>query len=103
MRRSSDCAAPVLRVLRGVPAPLLTVRAAAEALGVSTATLYALVRARELPHIRLTRNGIRLRPQDVAEFIATRFQARSAPCEHRLHTVGVAGSSPAAPNENPGT
>jgi len=64
----------VLRILRGVPAPLLTVRAAAEVIGVSTATLYALVRAQELPHIRLTRNGIRLRPQDVAEFIAARFR-----------------------------
>jgi excisionase family DNA binding protein len=55
-----------------VAAPLLTVLAAAEALGLSRATVYWLIDRGELPHVRLTRNGIRLRPADLAVFVSRR-------------------------------
>ena len=68
--KSATRAAPVLRGLRVVPGPLLSVRTAAEALGLSRATVYALIDRGELPHVRLSRNGIRIRPADLAAYVA---------------------------------
>ena len=68
--KSAARAAPVLRGLRVVPGPLLSVRTAAEALGLSRATVYALIDRGELPHVRLSRNGIRIRPADLAAYVA---------------------------------
>jgi excisionase family DNA binding protein len=47
---------------------LLTVRAAAARLGVSTATVYKLVARGDLPHIRVS-NAIRLNPADLASYL----------------------------------
>ena len=59
---------PVKRAFNS--ACLLTVRAAAEALTVSPATVYGPIAKGELPHVRLTRNGLRLRLTDIAAFLA---------------------------------
>jgi excisionase family DNA binding protein len=58
-----------LRVLDGGADHLLTVRAAAERLAVSTATVYALCERGELPHVRVS-NAIRIAPADLAAFLA---------------------------------
>jgi excisionase family DNA binding protein len=58
------------------PAPsgrLLSVREAAEALGVCTATLYTIVERGELPHVRIS-NAIRIAPSDLAAFVEARRQ-----------------------------
>jgi len=60
----------VLRSFRAAAAPLLSVRAVAEALGVSPATVYGLIDRGQLPDVRLTRNGIRIGPAELAAFIA---------------------------------
>jgi excisionase family DNA binding protein len=70
--KSAARAAPVLRRLRAVPGPLLSVRAVAEALGMSRATVCAMVERGEIPHVRLTTNGIRVRPADLAAFVQSR-------------------------------
>jgi excisionase family DNA binding protein len=48
---------------------LLTVRQVAEQLGVSTATVYALVDRGELVHVRVS-NAIRIAAADVSAFVA---------------------------------
>jgi excisionase family DNA binding protein len=63
-----------LRVVDGWRDRLLTVRQVAERLGVSTATVYALVARGELVHVRVS-NSIRVGPADVAMFIAARTNA----------------------------
>jgi excisionase family DNA binding protein len=50
-------------------APLMTVRQAAEFLGLCTATVYALCAEGALRHVRIL-NAIRIRPSDVRAFIA---------------------------------
>ncbi len=47
----------------------MTVRAAAERLAVSTATVYALCDRGELPHVRIS-NAIRIAPADLAAYLA---------------------------------
>lgn len=60
---------PVLRLARE---PLLSVRQVAEQLGVSAATVYAIVERGELPHVRVSSNAIRISRVDLAAFIAGR-------------------------------
>ena len=51
--------------------PLLNARQVAERLGVSRRTAYDL----PIPRVRVARNAIRWRPQDVREFVARRVEA----------------------------
>ncbi len=62
-------ARPVLRVVEGGKAGLLTVRAAAALLRVSTATVYKLVARGDLAHVRVS-NAIRIAPADLEAFLA---------------------------------
>jgi excisionase family DNA binding protein len=55
---------------------LLTVKDAAVRLRVSTASVYALCGRGELAHVRASTHSIRIREQDLAEFI----RARATPC-----------------------
>ena len=58
----------------GPPSPasgLLSVRATAEYLGVSLTTVYSLVATRQLPCVRVS-NAIRIRPADLAAYLALR-------------------------------
>ena len=58
----------------GLPSPgsrLLSVRATAEHLGVSLATVYSLVATRRLPCVRIS-NAIRIRPRDLAAYLSPR-------------------------------
>jgi excisionase family DNA binding protein len=64
-------AGPALRVLDGGKGDLLTVRAVAARLGVSTATLYGLCARGELRHVRIS-NAIRIEPAEVEAFIVRR-------------------------------
>lgn len=57
-----------LAVVASPPEQLLSVRAVAEALGVSTATVYALVERGELPHVRVS-NAIRFTPTDLGAYV----------------------------------
>jgi excisionase family DNA binding protein len=62
-----------------VPRPLdrlLTVRAVADQLGVSTATVYTLVERGELGHVRVS-NAIRIAGADVSAFITARKHSAS--------------------------
>ena len=54
---------------------LLRVKEVAEQLGVCHATVYRLVESGELPHVRIV-NSIRIRPDDLRQFIATREKAK---------------------------
>lgn len=53
---------------------LLRVREVAEQLCVCNATVYRLVEAGELPHVRIT-NSIRIRPDDLDEFVRNGLMA----------------------------
>jgi excisionase family DNA binding protein len=55
----------------GVPPPLLSVREVAARLRVSTATVYKLVEAGELPHARIGA-AIRVDAEDLAAYVARR-------------------------------
>ena len=57
-------AGKALRVVDGGKGHLLTVRAVAARLGVSTATVYKLVAGGDLPHVRVS-NAIRIAPADL--------------------------------------
>jgi excisionase family DNA binding protein len=59
----------------GAKGHLLTVRAVADRLGVSTATVYKLVAQGDLPHIRVS-NAIRVAPADLDAFLA-RYRGRA--------------------------
>jgi excisionase family DNA binding protein len=48
---------------------MLTVREVAERLRVSSSTVYGLCERGELPHLRVS-NAIRIRPEDLDEFLA---------------------------------
>lgn len=63
-------AAP-LAVLQGGGDRLLSVREAAQQLGLCTATIYGLCADGALPHIRIL-NAIRIAPVDLMAFIAAR-------------------------------
>ena len=58
--------------------PLLSVRAVAAHLGVSTATVYKLVASGDLPHARVS-NAIRIAPADLEAQIASRPAGRARP------------------------
>ena len=60
-----------LEVPRGGKDGLLSVREAAEQLGLCPATVYGLCAERALPHIRIL-NAIRIAPADLAAFIGAR-------------------------------
>ncbi len=60
-----------LAVLRGGRDGLLSVREAAEQLGLCTATVYGLCADKALPHVRIL-NAVRIAPADLAAFIAGR-------------------------------
>jgi excisionase family DNA binding protein len=60
-----------LEVLHGGRDGLLSVRDAAEQLGLCTATIYGLCADGALPHIRIL-NAIRIAPTDLAAFTAAR-------------------------------
>ena len=60
-----------LGVLRGGRDGLLSVREAAEQLGLCTATVYGLCADKALPHVRIL-NAIRIAQADLAAFIAAR-------------------------------
>jgi excisionase family DNA binding protein len=57
-----------LGVLYGGRDRLLRVAEVAEQLGVSTATVYGLCAAGDLPHVRIV-DAIRIRPGDLAAFV----------------------------------
>jgi excisionase family DNA binding protein len=61
-------AGAALRVVDGGKGHLLTVRAVAGRLGVSTATVYKIVAQGDLPHARVS-NAIRIAPTDLAAYI----------------------------------
>jgi excisionase family DNA binding protein len=61
--------APRSTPVQAAPERLLTVAEVATFLGVSRATIYALVERGDLAHVRVT-NAIRIRPADAAAFIA---------------------------------
>ena len=65
-----------LRALDGGRYNLLSVRQVAARLGVSTATVYALVERGGLPHVRIS-NAIRVLPGDLATFLSARRKERS--------------------------
>jgi excisionase family DNA binding protein len=58
----------LLRLLAPVEPRLLSVRDVAQRLRVSKATVYALVGAGQLPHLRVS-NAIRVRAEDLVTFI----------------------------------
>jgi excisionase family DNA binding protein len=58
-----------LAVLYGGRGRLLRVAEVAEQLGVCNATVYRLCESGELPHLRVV-NSIRVRPRDLAEYVA---------------------------------
>ena len=60
-----------LEVLKGGGDRLLSVRQAAEQLGLCTATVYGLCADGALAHIRIL-NAIRIAPADLADFVALR-------------------------------
>ena len=55
------------------PEPLLTVRQAAQHLGVSPSSIHNYISSHELPAIRLGRT-VRIQPTDLADFIAAHKQ-----------------------------
>jgi len=61
---------------------LLRVREVAEQLGVSSATVYGLCERGELPYVWLV-TSIRIRPDDLAEFVASRATRARTPRSHR--------------------
>ena len=61
-------AGAALRVVDGGKGHLLSVRAVAARLGVSTATVYKLVGQGDLPHARVS-NAIRIAPDDIAAYL----------------------------------
>ena len=61
-------AGAALRVVDGTKGHLLTVRAVAARLGLSTATVYKLVGQGDLPHARVS-NAIRIAPDDIAAYL----------------------------------
>ena len=65
-----------LQSVEGAKGHLLTVRAVAARLGVSTATVYKLVAWGDLPHLRVS-NAIRVIPDDLQSFLAKQRQATS--------------------------
>jgi excisionase family DNA binding protein len=65
---ASEPAGAALRVVDGGEGHLLTVRAVAARLGVSTATVYKIVAQGDLPHVRLS-NAIRVTPADLDAFL----------------------------------
>ena len=73
----SAATAARLEVLRGGKDGLLSVREAAEHLGLCTATIYGLCADGALPHIRIL-NAIRIAPADLEAFIAARRKAQTA-------------------------
>jgi excisionase family DNA binding protein len=60
-----------LAVLHGGRGRLLRVGEVAEQLGVCAATVYRLCERGELPHVRII-NSIRIRPDDLKDFISGR-------------------------------
>ena len=79
-----------LGVLYGGRGRLLRVAEVADQLGVSTATVYGLCAAGELPHVRIV-DSIRVRPSDLAAFVkrATRRGPDVAPARAATSTVAV--------------
>jgi excisionase family DNA binding protein len=61
-----------IAVLRGGRDGLMSVREAAEHLGLCTATVYGLCADRTMPHVRIL-NTIRIAPKDLEVFIAARL------------------------------
>ena len=61
-----------LGLLYGGRDRLLRAAEVAERLGISTATVYKICKSGELPHIRIV-DAIRVRPGDLAEFVAARL------------------------------
>jgi len=78
-------AAARLAVLQGGRDGLLSVREAAEQLGLCTATVYVLCAEGALPHIRIL-NAIRIAPADLEAFIEARRVG--APDQGRGHGTG---------------
>jgi excisionase family DNA binding protein len=68
-----------LAFLRGGRDHLLSVRDVAAQLGVCTATVYRLVAAGQLAHVRVL-NAVRVAPQDLAAF--AEGQRRGGPGQH---------------------
>ena len=61
---------------RADEAPLMTYAEAAHYLGVGRSTLYDFVGRGELPVVRLSRRCVRLRRQDLQEFVEARVSRR---------------------------
>jgi excisionase family DNA binding protein len=64
-------------------ARLLTARAVADLLGVSTETVLRWVRAGKLPAVRLPGGGIRFREDDLDAWLAERTAGATLGAEHR--------------------
>jgi excisionase family DNA binding protein len=67
-----------LGVLYGGRGRLLRVAEVADQLGVSTATVYKLCAASELPHVRIV-DSIRVRPSDLATFVKGQLVEKPTP------------------------
>ena len=61
------------------PEPLLTVRQAAQHLGVSSTSIHNYISSHQLPAIRLGR-AVRIQPTDLADFIAAHRLNGKDPC-----------------------
>jgi excisionase family DNA binding protein len=79
--RSTPATLADLRVLWGGRDRLLKIAEVAEHLGVSNATVYGLCERGELPYVWVV-TAIRIRPDDLEEFIASRVKN---PQTRRLH------------------
>ena len=71
-KNSATQALPAFRLLPGGADDLLTVRDVATRLGLSTATVYALIDRGDLAHVRVSTNAIRVHPADLAAYLETR-------------------------------
>lgn len=54
------------------PRPLLRMPAVAQRLGIALRTAYSLVEDGLLPSVRVSRRGVRVDPQDLEDFVASR-------------------------------
>jgi excisionase family DNA binding protein len=64
--------------VRGLPERLLSVREAAQALGVCSAIVYRLVDRGDVAHVRVS-NAIRIAPRDLTAYLAASKKSRGRP------------------------
>jgi len=79
----------------------LTVRQAAEALQVSTSTVYQLCAQGRLPHFRVS-NAIRIEPSALEWFCANRAPAMDGDAQPSLRLAGRTSTRTPGPRKGPG-